>query len=78
MKPEFLMGSRQSPEQHKTGPEPGNRVATATYIAELCTALAKLARDDRFTTLAYILDMARLEAEAAAQGMDTAEPRRVP
>ena len=38
----------------------------ATYIAELTFDLARLARDNGFSELAYLLDLARLEAEMNA------------
>ena len=38
----------------------------AGYIAELAADLARLARENGFTTLAYLLDVARLEAEMKA------------
>jgi hypothetical protein len=37
----------------------------ANYVAELSTELANLARQHGLDALAYILDMARLEAENA-------------
>ena len=42
-----------------------DRVAAADYVAELSTELANLARQHGLDALAYILDMARLEAENA-------------
>lgn len=36
--------------------------ATAAYIAELTAELAKLARESRLEILAYLLDIAQLEA----------------
>jgi hypothetical protein len=48
-------------------PSPQSRArAAATYIAELTSDLAKLARDHGFSELAYLLDVARLEAEMTA------------
>jgi hypothetical protein len=38
----------------------------ATYIAELTSDLARLARENGLTELAYLLDIARLEAEMNA------------
>jgi hypothetical protein len=38
----------------------------ATYIAELTSDLAKLARGSGFSELAYLLDIAHLEAELNA------------
>jgi hypothetical protein len=48
------------PSQH-----PVNRAMAADYVAELSTELANLARQHGLDALAYILDMARLEAENA-------------
>jgi hypothetical protein len=57
---------------HDVGPpragEPsseGERAAAADYVAELSAELATLARQHGLTTLGFILDMARLEAENA-------------
>jgi hypothetical protein len=41
--------------------------ATALYIGTLTGELARLARRHRLDTLAYILDMARLEADQIAK-----------
>ena len=41
--------------------------ATAEYIADMCRDLARMARGERFDTLAYLLDMASLEAENVGQ-----------
>jgi hypothetical protein len=38
----------------------------AVYIAELASDLARLARESGLLELAYLLDIARLEAEMAA------------
>jgi hypothetical protein len=46
-------------------PQRGAREA-ANYIAELTTDLARLARESRFKELAYLLEVARLEAEMKA------------
>jgi hypothetical protein len=42
--------------------------ATAAYIADLTGNLARLARRNGLPTLGYILDMARVEAEASSAG----------
>ena len=42
---------------------PASRAETAAYIADLSAHLATLARRQGFDALAYLLDMARLEAE---------------
>jgi hypothetical protein len=39
----------------------------AAYIAEISTGLAKIARRNGLDALGFILDMARLEAEALAE-----------
>jgi hypothetical protein len=49
----------------RCGACPVDRVAAADYVAELSTELANLARQHGLDALAYILDMARLEAENA-------------
>jgi len=41
----------------------GDRTAVANYVAALSADLATIARQHGLTTLGYILDMARLEAE---------------
>lgn len=46
---------------------PRDRTATAKYVAELSAELANLARRHGLDALAYILDMARLEAENATR-----------
>ena len=40
----------------------------AQYIAALADELAQIARAHRLDSLAYILDMARMEAEQSAKG----------
>ena len=41
----------------------GDKAAAAAYIAELTSTLAVFARSQDIETLAYLLDLARLEAE---------------
>jgi len=66
--PEALqMGSSSPPAHRSTEREPEEEGATASYIAELCADLARMARKDGLETLAYLLDMARLEAQSTAQ-----------
>jgi hypothetical protein len=48
----------------------------ATYIAELTHDLAKLARDNGLSELAYLLDVARLEAEMNAGRAVAPRPNR--
>jgi len=43
-----------------------DRAAAAAYVAELSSDLAAIARRHGLDTLGYLLDMARLEAEAAS------------
>jgi hypothetical protein len=57
------------PKEDAGAPEPpGNRAETAAYIADLSAHLATLARRENFSTLAYLLDMVRLEAEGLRNG----------
>ncbi len=37
------------------------------YLAEMCSELRRMARRPRFRTIAYLLDMVRLEAEKMAE-----------
>ena len=49
-------------------PSPGgDRAAAASYLAAMTADFAAMARRHDFEALAYILDMARLEAEATVQ-----------
>jgi hypothetical protein len=63
-----------SPKQQGTvGEQVGSAVAdmssaeTAQYIAEFSAELAYLARESKLDLLAYLLDMARLEASRSVQ-----------
>jgi hypothetical protein len=47
-------------QRGQMGQSPG---ASALYIASLAEELARLARTHGFETLAYLLDLARLEAD---------------
>lgn len=49
-----------------TIPESGKDAAD--YIADMSRDLCGLARRNHLTTIAYLLDMARLEAETIARG----------
>jgi hypothetical protein len=67
----------QRPGSHRgapTGDGPGstlpdrmNQAAVSTYLADLTGELAAVARDHNLHTLAFLLDMARLEAENISQ-----------
>jgi hypothetical protein len=46
-----------------------DQAEAAAYVAELSSDLASIARKNGLDTLAYILDMARLEAENATRHM---------
>ena len=50
--------------------DPVDRTAAAKYVAEFSAELADLARRHGLDALAYILDMARLEAENATRHMN--------
>ena len=61
--------ARMSPTENAASEPPGgSRAAAAAYIAALSVDLAVIARRHNLDTLAYLLDMARLEAEGTAQG----------
>lgn len=45
-------------------PPPLKPAAAAAYIADIVTSLAAMARHQKFDALGYLLEMARLEAEA--------------
>jgi hypothetical protein len=47
-----------------------NAAETAQYVAEFSAELSYLAREANFDLLAYLLDMARLEAIRAVQSGD--------
>jgi len=51
----------------RAGTRKKDKAATAEYIADLCRDLARMAKGERFDTLAYLLDMACLEAETVGQ-----------
>lgn len=48
-------------------PFEGRREEVADYVASMSDDLSRLSRRSGLTVLAYLLDMARLEAEAAAR-----------
>ncbi len=47
--------------------ENNNKPDVALYIGSLAGELARLAKDHEFDALAYILDMARLEADQVSK-----------
>lgn len=55
------------PTEAPGGPEPQSPSAAAAYIATLTAELTLIARSHRFEALAYILDMARMEADQIAR-----------
>lgn len=54
------------PGQPAAPQPPDDAVAFAGYVAALTEELSRLARTNGLTTLAYLLDMARLEARNVA------------
>ncbi len=56
------------------GPEDTRQAAA--YVADLVGDLARIARRHRLEALGYLLDMARLEAQQAAQGLADVKPRQ--
>ena len=51
---------------HMDGLDAEGRAAAASYIADLTSNLAEIARTHGLETLSYVLEMARLEAESTA------------
>ena len=51
----------------KNSLEPNGRSAVASYVATLSADLAALSRRSGLDTIAYLLEMVRLEAESAAR-----------
>jgi hypothetical protein len=49
------------------GSKPGDAPEAAQYIASFAEELARLAKSHELDALAYILDMARLEADQVAK-----------
>lgn len=49
------------------GLDPAARAEAAAYVATITVELARIARTNALPTLAYLLDMARLEAETQAR-----------
>jgi hypothetical protein len=59
------------PSRRPTGPEMPD---AADYISSIVEELARLAKSLNLDALAYILDMARLEADQAAQAWSRRHP----
>lgn len=53
--------------EHSSG-QAGDPAAAAAYVAAITAELSRIARANGLTTLAYILEMARLEARAVSDG----------
>lgn len=54
---------------------PNDPAVLASYVAQISGELARLSRENGLTTLAYILEMARLEARnVSLKNGDTAPP----
>ena len=49
------------PSQPSSGPPSDRQISL--YISEMCAELRQLAKQPRFRTVNYLLDMARLESE---------------
>lgn len=65
--------SDRSPAPRRPGsllPDSNAGKDTALYIAQMTAQLARLARGRRLDVLAYVLDMAEVEARAAAISRD--------
>jgi hypothetical protein len=50
-----------------SAPDPAKRADAAHYMGQMLIELIRMARLHRFELLAYLLDMARLEARTAAR-----------
>lgn len=55
------------PSEHGKERDVAEASAAALYIASLAEELARLAKSHEFEALAYLLDMARLEADQLAK-----------
>ena len=69
----FLRGSRGTP-----APPTDTQLSVALYIEEISLELAVMARGARLDSLAYFIDMTRLEAEITRRSCEAqkAGPRR--
>ena len=56
--------------------EPGGRAAVASYVATLSADLAVMARRTGLDTLAYLVEMVRLEAESSIRPTSVPNSRR--
>lgn len=57
-------------------PHPPSKLHTASYIADLTTELSQLARSSGLDVLAYLLDIAQLEASSSARRLMPGTSRR--
>jgi hypothetical protein len=57
-----------------SAPQPLEPSAAAAYIADIVASLAAIARRQKFDALGYLLDMARLEAEALSNSAHRRRP----
>jgi len=73
---DWLVGEKAavSMTTEKLGPAP-DALSVAVYIAAITEELAGLAKNHHFDALAYILDMARLEADQISKGWREAEDK---
>jgi hypothetical protein len=70
------LGAMRSEHAVNGPPICGDKAAAAAYIAELTSTLVVLARGQDIETLAYLLDLARLEAETISHKKAASEPSR--
>lgn len=59
--------SAQTPSEEQPAQSPCSVSDTASYLAALTAELAQLARAQRLDMVAYLLEMAQIEAEQAVQ-----------
>lgn len=74
-----LSGVRTSEPVRATGDpvlwrEPSSRAEAARYLAEFAGELCSLAKQSRFDLLAYMLDMARMEATRMEEEIKERKP----
>jgi hypothetical protein len=73
------LGGNEGRSPQTSSPEPGqqsSRNDALAYIGEMSTVLAQLSRQHRLATLNYLLELARMEADAGATPSDAQGRKR--
>ncbi len=68
------MDGRRRTQRNPSGAGGTDRSEVANYVASLAADLSEMSRRQGLSTLAYLLDMARLEAEGAARAAPADSP----